>query len=146
MRRFFLSLVLVVMCSTAAPVAVLAFNPFEGGTQCSAQGHQNDPGCNCSEKAQNSAACKATGADPISGTQGIFFDIANIVAYLAGAIAVIMILAGAFKFITSGTDVSTGSRTDTDVEDARRMIANALIGLAVIVLAKVIITYVIRRL
>jgi hypothetical protein len=133
MRRFFLSLVLVVMCSTAAPAAVLAFDPFAGNSTCTG-------------KAQEAAACKTTGADPISGTQGIFFDIANIVAYLAGAIAVIMIIAGALKFITSGTDVSTGSRTDTDVEDAKRMIANALIGLVVIVLAKVIITYVIRRL
>jgi hypothetical protein len=50
------------------------------------------------------------------------------------------------KFITSGSNVSTGSRTDTDVEDARRGLGNAVIGLVVIVLARTLIIYIVNRL
>jgi len=134
-RRFFLSLLLAMMC-VAAPVSAAAFDPF-GGSTCTGKATQGGSAA---------AACRTTGGDPISGPGGLLLDITNIVAYFAGAVAVIMIIAGSIKFITSGTDVSTGSRTDTDVEDAKRMIGNALIGLAIIILAKVIISYVIRRL
>ena len=136
LRRFFLSLLLAMMC-VAVPVSASAANPFDNKDICS--GKANDQG-------SAAAACKTDGSDPISGNGGLFLNVANIVAYFAGAVAIIMIIAGAIKFITSGTDVSTGSRTDTDVEDAKRMIGSALIGLAVIILAKAIISYVIRRL
>jgi hypothetical protein len=68
------------------------------------------------------------------------------VAYIAGAAAIIMIIISGFRLITSGSNVSTGSRTDTEVEDARRGLANAIIGLAVIVFARTIIIYVVNRL
>lgn len=132
MRRFFLSLFLAVMCIVAAPVSAAAFNPFNSDV--------------CSGTASSSAACKTDGSDPISGPGGLLLEITDIVAYLGGGIAVIMLLVAAIRFITSGSDVSTGSRTDTDVEEARRTISAALIGLAVIVLARAIISYVIRRL
>lgn len=131
MRGFLLSLALVAVLLAAAPAPARAFDPF---------------GASCNGSNKGSAACKADGSNPIAGPDGILLKVTNIIAYLAGAIAVIMIMVGAIRFITSGSDVSTGSRTDTDVEDARRTIASALVGLAVIVLAKVIITYVVRRL
>jgi hypothetical protein len=117
----------------AAPLTVGAFDPF-GGVDCS--GEQG-----------NTAVCSDQhSGNPIAGPDGVLIKITNIVAYIAGAIAVIMILVGSIRFITSGSDISTGSRTDTDVEAARDTIVNALIGLAVIILAKVIITYVITKL
>jgi hypothetical protein len=133
MRRFLSSLLLVTICLVAMPVSALAFDPFGGA-------------CNGVHNQQDSTACNTSSGDPISGNGGILLNITNIVAYFAGAIAVIMIIVGAIRFITSGTDVSTGSRTDTDVEEARRTVASALVGLAVIILAKAIITYVVRRL
>lgn len=132
-RRFLFSLLLAMICLAAAPVSAAAFDPFGGA-------------CNGLKNQSDSTACTTSSGDPISGTGGILLNITNIVAILAGAIAVIMIIVGAIRFITSGTDVSTGSRTDTDVEEARRTIASALIGLAVIILAKTIITYVVTRL
>jgi hypothetical protein len=136
-RRFLASLMLVSVCLAAVPVTAAAFNPF-GGAVCSGQNH-------------SSAACNASSNNPLaydpnSGTDGLLIKITDIIAYLAGAIAIIMIIVGAIRLITSGSDVSTGSRTDTDVEDARRSIVSALVGLAIIVLAKSIITYVIKRL
>jgi hypothetical protein len=133
-RRFILSLILAVTCLGIAPMSAVAFDPFHGA--CT----------NGTPKAQDSAACSTSNANPISGPQGILLDVTRIVAYLAGAIAIIMIIVAAIRFITSGSDVSTGSRTDTDIEEARRTISGALIGLAVIILAQAIIGYVIRRL
>lgn len=135
-RRFLLSLCLVSLCLSAAPVTARAFDPFGAGV-CGTGG---------APKASQSVPCHTGNSDPIGGNNGILIKVTNIVAYLGGGVAVIMIVAGAIKFITSGSDMSTGSRTDTDVEDARRMIINALVGLAVIILARTIITYVIRNL
>lgn len=140
-RRFLLSIVLVTICLAAAPPPVKAFDPFGSGV-CSTGG---------ASKAKQSVVCNTGNANPLSpdsqaGTQGILISITHIVAYIAGALAVIMIIASAIRFVTSGSDVSTGSRTDTDVEEAKRTIANALLGLAVIILAQAIITYAIRRL
>lgn len=144
-KRFVLALVLVSVCFVAAPTPAKAFNPFG-----------NDV---CSGNNQSSAACQAQNTDPIAGTNpkcdtskviptdcGILINVTRIIAYLAGAIAVIMIIVGALRYITSGSDVSTGSRTDTDVEEARRTIASALAGLVIIVLAQAIITYFVKRL
>lgn len=140
MRRLAMSLALATICLAAAPATAMAFNPFGGGS--------------CTANTSDSAACKATSNnplaydpnDPTSAHSAILLKVTNIIAYLAGAIALIMIIVSAVRFVTSGSDVSTGSRTDTDVEDARRSLAGALIGLAIIILAKAIITYVIKRL
>ncbi len=130
-KGLIVSLALLTASLLVVPATTAAFDPFAGA---------------CSGSNASSAACKANGSDPIAGPDGILLKITNIIAYLTGAIAVIMIIIGSIRFITSGSDVSTGSRTDTDVEEARRTIVSALIGLAIIVLAKTIITYVIKRL
>ena len=120
----------VVFLSPALPVN--AYNAYKG--VC------NDPA------AQNSTVCKEkTTQNPIAGNDGVLIKITNIIAYIAGAAAVIVILLGAFKYLTSGSDMSTNTHTDNDVEEAKSMIAGALIGLAIIVLARTIINYVVIR-
>ncbi|HSX46178.1 MAG TPA: hypothetical protein VLG27_04230 [Candidatus Saccharimonadia bacterium] len=116
----------------AAPVPAHAYNLF-GGVDCS--------------KAANSTVChdKGKNTNPLSGGNSLLLKITNIIAYIAGAAAVIVILVGAIRFITAGSDTSKGGRVDADVENARRSIASALIGLVIIVLAKLIITYLVNR-
>ncbi len=109
------------------------------------------PVCNSGSGTGNSAVCtdknKTTPQqDPFSGPNGLLANITKIVSYIAGAAAIIMIIVSALRFITSGSDVSTSSRTDTDVENARRGLASALIGLAVIVLARTLILFLLNRL
>ena len=102
-------------------------------------------GINCAE-APNSAICKEnTNKNPLTGNNGLLIKITDIIAYLAGAIAIIMILIGSFRFITAGSDVSKSGRPDDDVENAQRTVVNALIGLAIIILARTIINYVVLR-
>lgn len=134
-RRFLLSLMLATTVLTAAPLpAGATFNPFDGA---------------CTQNTKDSTACSSdANSDSVvkGGPKALMLNITNVVAIIAGALAVIMIIVGAFRFITAGSDVSTGSRTDTDVEDARRTITSSLLGLAVIILARTIIFYVIDKL
>jgi len=127
-KRLTLALVLFTLCLFAAPQAATAFDPFGGA---------------CNRGGGGSAVCQTSGAqNPITDS---LTKITNIVAFVGGAAAIIVIIISAIKFVTSGSDVSTGSRTDTDVENARRGLANALIGLAVIVLARTLIIFVLRK-
>ncbi len=144
-RRLSLAVALLVLCLFAAPRPAAAYDIF-GGVNCSANGN--------SSSASNSAVCQGqpatdptTGkaADPIGGANGLLAKITNIVAYAGGAAAIILVIVSALRFVTSGSDVSTSSRTDTDVENARRSLSSALIGLAIIVLARTLILFVLKK-
>jgi hypothetical protein len=139
-RRLTLATALLILCLSSAPRPVVAFDFFQGA-DCG--NHKNASSVACSSQSQESAKGNP---NPLTGPDGLLARITNIVAYAAGAAAVIVIIISALRFITSGSNVSTGSRTDTDVEEARRSLAGAVIGLIVIVLAHTIIIYIVKRL
>ncbi|MGH7193810.1 MAG: hypothetical protein ACREJM_09795 [Candidatus Saccharimonadales bacterium] len=141
-RRLLFSVALLTVCLAAAPRPVSAFSFFHS-LDCS-QYSQNDKPTVC--QSQPPKDKNGNVINPLTGPNGTLANITNIVAYVAGAAAIIMIIISALKFITSGSNVSTGSRTDTDVEDAKRGLANALVGLVIIILARTIIIYVVNRL
>jgi len=138
-RRLCLATALFMMCLVTVPNTVSAFDLFGGD-------------CSGSNSTANSAICTdKLGTDPVTHQPinpviDYLTKITDIIAYVAGVAAIIIIIVGALKLITSGSDVSTGSRTDTDVEDARRSIVSALIGLAVIILARTLILFVLKKL
>jgi len=129
MRRFYLATLLLTLCLFAAPLSASA-SPFSAV---------------CSSGGASSTVCQTGGQsnDPLINTLG---TITNIVAYVGGAAAIIVMVVSALRLVTSGSDVSTGSRTDTDVEDARRGLGGAVIGLAIIVLGRILILYVLNKL
>lgn len=131
-RRFFLALSLMGMMLLAASQPAHAFDLL-GGVDCS--------------KAGSSAVCtdRSKTGNPISGTNGLILNIANIIAFIGGAAAIIVIIVGAIKFVTAGSDTSKGGRVDTDVESARRAIASALIGLVIIALGRVLIGFLLNN-
>jgi len=134
MKRILTALLLINYCFITAMTPAYAYDAL-GGVDCGSRG------------SANSAVCKEkTNKNPLVGNDGILIKIADIIAYLAGAIAIIMILVGSFRFLTAGSDLSKSGRPDDDVENARGTIVNALIGLAVIILARTIINYVVTRL
>jgi|GEM_PF-1766134 len=122
----------------------------------------NGNGLDCSGDNANTAVCQqhdnsrnpltgctpaANPSDPPTGCgTGVLYDVTNIVSYIGGAAAVIVIIVGALRFATSGSDVSTNSRTDTDIETARRTIGGALIGLVIIILGRFLIDFVLSKL
>jgi hypothetical protein len=92
------------------------------------------------DKTPNAAVCKdKTTRDPLSGDDGVIVKIAQIVAYIAGGVAVIVILIGGIYFITANGDANK-------ISSARSAVINTLIGLIVVVLAQAIIIFVVRRL
>lgn len=117
------SFLFAVLATTVMPVH--AYDAYKG--LC------NDP------TARNSTVCKEkTTQNPLTGDDGVLIKIANIVAYFAGAIAVIMIIVAGIRFITANGDSG-------NISSARNTIIAALIGLAIIILARTIINYVVIR-
>jgi hypothetical protein len=106
------------------PASALAWNPF-GGVDCGEAG--------------NSAVCdRQKSGNPLAGPDGLIIKIANVVAIVAGIAAVIMIIYGGLKYVTSNGDSNS-------ISSAKHTIIYALVGLVVIALAKIIITFVISR-
>jgi hypothetical protein len=131
-KRIVFALALFSLCFLSSPATIHAKDLFGNSV--------------CSGGAKNSAVCTDSRHtdpknDPLSGSNGLLLKITNIIAYIGGAAAIIMLIVGGLRFITSGTDVSTGSRTDTDVEEARHTVAGALIGLAIIVFGRMLILF-----
>jgi hypothetical protein len=124
-KRTILVLTLAI-CILVVPLSASAFDPFQNA--CNVGGSQKSAVCTDSSK-------------PIAilGSNGIIVDITHIFAILAGIAAVIIIIVGGIRYTTSGGESGK-------VESAKNTVVNALIGVAVIVLAQALITYVVSRL
>jgi hypothetical protein len=120
MKKLFASLALCFMLLIAAPVGV---------------GHaQLIPKADCSGAAASSAVCEGQNntTNPLTGTNGLLLKVANIVAVIAGAAAVIIIILAGLRYVQS-------SGNTEDIAGARRTIVYAIVGLVVIVLARVLV-------
>lgn len=96
--------------------------------------------CGTKKAQDESAVCNSkTSTDPISGSDGALAKITNIVAYIAGGAAVIMLIYGSIKYVTSGGDSG-------NVKSAKDTVFFALIGVAVIVIARFLILFVLSKL
>lgn len=113
----------------AIPATSYAWDPFGPETV----------DCDSGGKQAKSAVCKDPGGDPLAGPDGLLIKLTNIVAYIAGIAAIIMIIISGINFMTASGDPAK-------VSSARSSLTNAIIGLVVIIMAKAIITYVVVRL
>ncbi len=69
------------------------------------------------------------------GNGGIFSDITNLLLFIIGAIAVIMIVIGGLRYVISGGDAK-------QVQAAKNTILYALVGVVVAILAYAIVNFV----
>lgn len=123
--KIFAVAVLMVTVATV-PAFAADWNPF-GNRQL------------CQGDAAQSAVCRdrnSATSNPLTGNDGFIFDIINILSLFAGIAAIIIIIIAALRMITS-------SGNSDSVAGSRRAIVYALVGLVVIVLARVIIGFVI---
>ena len=129
-KRLLLVLLLISSCLLVSPITVYAAKDILGGSGV----------CSSGSGTSNSAVCTDKGAgstnNPISQELG---KITDIVAFVAGAAAIVLIIIGGIRLIISRGDSNA-------IASARNTITYALIGLAVIVLARSLITYVVSRL
>lgn len=73
------------------------------------------------------------------GDTGVFKQITNVVLYIVGVIAVIMLIIGGIKYVVSGGDAKK-------VTDAKNTVLYAIIGLIIAFLAFAIVNFVITTL
>lgn len=83
-------------------------------------------------------AAGSTGSEPEDKANGIISTVINTLSAAVGIAAVIMIVVGGFRYITSGGDT-------TKVGSAKNTILYALIGLIIVALAQVIVHFVLVK-
>ena len=76
--------------------------------------------------------------NPLTGPDGILTKVTNVIGFIAGVVAVVIIIVAGGKFVLSRGD-------SAKVVSARQTIVYALVGLVVIIVARQIIIFVLTR-
>ena len=106
------------------------------------------PGCPCAPTledgspnpaAQNSSICPDLKKTDDSGVNSIFHNVANILLYIAGLVAVVMIVISGIRFVSSHGDPGA-------VTKARSTLLYSIIGLIITVIAFSIVNFILGRL
>lgn len=113
------------------PALALAVG-FAAPAVVSAQDYRIGTGAQSAQGDDHSASLFGDGA----GEEGIFTTITNILLFIIGAIAVIMLVIGGIRYTISGGD-------STAVTAAKNTILYAVIGIVVAILAYAIVNFVI---
>lgn len=87
----------------------------------------------------NPGQCSTAGTDASTRINSLVHTIVNILSAVVGIVAVIMIIVGGFRYITSGGN-------DTSVTAAKNTILYAIIGLVVVALAQIIVRFTLSKL
>lgn len=108
---------------------VVGAQEIERNLQCGAN-LQFDPNAECSVDDSGQTAAQRV--------DQIVEQIINIMSLVVGVVAVVMIIIGGFKYVTSGGDSG-------NVSGAKNTILYAVVGLVVVALAQVIVRFVVDR-
>ena len=87
----------------------------------------------------NPGQCTVAGEDATTKIDNIVHTVVNLLSAVVGIVAVIMIIVGGFRYITSGGN-------DTSVTSAKNTILYAIIGLVVVALAQIIVRFTLSKL
>jgi cytochrome bd-type quinol oxidase subunit 2 len=86
-------------------------------------------------------ACEAAGdncpANPQNTVDNTIATVVNVLSYLVGAVAVVMLIIGGFRFVTSNGNAES-------TKGARNTIIYAIVGLVIVAIAQVIVHFVIN--
>jgi hypothetical protein len=85
----------------------------------------------------SSSACGGSGSGVKNGIGAIAVEAVNILSLVVGIVAVIMIIYGGFKYITSGGESG-------NVSGAKNTLIYAIVGLVIVALAQVIVHWVLN--
>ena len=135
MRKFIAVFIGVALISLASISGAWAADPIRSDEFNSAC---NDP------KMQSSTFCQSVGhearaGDRVLGPSGILTTVAQFIVYITGAVSVIMVIIGGFRYALSGGDSNA-------TKGAKDTIMYAVIGLVVAIFSQVIVTFVLSRL
>lgn len=132
MKRLLITLAIALGLLAPVAVAVPAMAATGDANQTSAQ----EEACKGIGGTYNGTTCSVgtSNVDPAS----IVKKIIEIFSWVVGAVAVIMVIFGGFRYVTSGGD-------NAKVTSAKNTILYALIGLIVVALSQVIVIFVFNK-
>jgi hypothetical protein len=119
-----LSLTIALLFVFSAPVLAQTSPDITGGLCAGANLDINDPRCDSE--------------DALAKLNTLIRRVINLLSVIVGIVAVIMIIIGGLRYITSG-----GS--DTGVTSAKNTILYAIIGLIIVALAQLLVRFVLRQ-
>jgi hypothetical protein len=115
-------------------LAILVAVPF-ASTAVSAQTARDEVCRGVGLAAGGSADCTPGNGPSVDSA---IATVVNILSFIVGVVAIIMIIIGGLKYITSGGD-------SNNISSAKNTILYAIIGLVIVVLAQVIVKFVITK-
>jgi hypothetical protein len=124
----------MILAPVAIPVAAYAAEPADDGAnirgnlECGTTLSVDDPGAECSDEIETGTGTINTGIR----------NVINIFSAIIGIIAVVMIIYGGLKYISSGGDSG-------NVTAAKNTIIYAVIGLIIVAMAQFIVQFVLGR-
>lgn len=126
-----------ILLTIAAALGLLA--PAAMPVTVFAQENDVKPGlCAGAELTTNPTDCATSAAASNEGINTLITNVINIFSLVVGIVAVIMIIVGGLKYITSGGDSG-------NVTGAKNTILYAVVGLIVVALAQVIVRFVLNQ-
>ncbi len=129
----FFAAVFLILGLTLAPLSVAGMATAQAATY--APGKQACSGANGGGVVSGQEGCDETDANSLPR---IVAFIINVFSWIIGAVSVIMIIYGGFRYITSGGE-SNG------VTAAKNTILYAIIGLVIVALAQIIVNFVLNK-
>lgn len=128
---------LMALAPIAAPVAVYAAQavPNQTGSGANIEGNL---ACGTTDLSLDGGDCKSQLDGGTTRVNDIITDAINIFSIIVGIIAVIMIIVGGFKYITSGGDSG-------NITSAKNTIIYAVIGLVIVALAQFLVQFVLDK-
>jgi hypothetical protein len=130
-------LVLMITLATLVPAAVPASVVL--AAPCSNIGNQLGSGASgaANNGTQDSGFCNSTTGTSNNDISSIASKVVNIFSIIVGAVSVIMIIFGGFRYITSGGDSGR-------VGNAKNTLIYAIVGLVIVALAQLIVHFVLN--
>lgn len=119
-------------------IAMFGLVPVVAPATVSAQNTIQDGLCAGAELNARGDCASVTTGDVNDSVNNIATTLINLFSLVVGIVAVIMIIVGGFKYITSGGD-------SNNVSSAKNTILFAIVGLIIVALAQFIVRYVLNK-
>lgn len=122
MKKIIAAIITVFTLATVPLTPVAAVNVFD----------------NCNGAGSDTTICKATKTDKLFGAGGLWNRILSTFTFIIGAIAVLMIVIGGLRYVTSNGDPA-------QLSSAKNTIMYSAVGLVIAVMANAIVNFVLTN-
>ena len=131
-----------ILLAITVSISAVAFALPAGSVQAQDLKLNTCTGANLKLESQSGGAdatgCASTAAADQTALNTLITNIVNLFSIIVGVVAVIMIIYGGFRYITSGGDSG-------NIGTAKNTIIYALVGLVIVALAQVIVRFVLQK-